>query len=170
MKNLNRALIFLFAIAFSFFSFSQKWISKTFTEGKFKIEFPSTPVIEITETENAKIIHTSLEQNGQIYIGIATIFKTNLNLKGSNSETLSKYALDSFADSLGSKSVTSLNYYVKEYTGLNSQIKVDGYDNPVYYQVITIENILYQWIVSTKSGKEDKKGRHSFFKGITILR
>jgi hypothetical protein len=149
-------------ILFPLVSNAQKWSRYSFKDAKFSIEYPVEPVTETKTDDIGKTITTKLVDGNTIYMATAIIHKTNLNVKGLSQESLAKASMDAFADALGATKVTRKKYYYKKDVGLDAIMESNEFESPIYYRIIVVEQIQYQIVVMTSSGKEDKGGRKKF--------
>ena len=145
--------LFFFAIISSPFCLAQKWVKYENKTARFSTEFPQEPKEEIEDDETGKAYTATLSVDGYIFMSSALIHKTNLSVEGLTQEAMAQTSLDAFEKALGATKVTKKNYYIRSNTGLDAEIEVPGFDNPILYRIIVIDQIQYQVVVMKKEGK-----------------
>ena len=163
------ALILVLAFVLPNLVSAQKGYIFTSKEADCKITFPAEPEYKKEESEEGILYKATLEFEGQQYIFKAYTFRTNINLKNANQETLAKASMDGFTNGIKATSVYRKTWPYRGNLGLQAEIKAPDYLNTVYYKVIVIGQTRYEIAVLRAKGKLNNGGKNKFMNSFKLL-
>ncbi|MCB0478007.1 MAG: hypothetical protein KDC84_07580 [Crocinitomicaceae bacterium] len=170
MKKHLSILFVLTLVLFPLTSTAQKWVKYECRDAKFAAQFPMTPEEKVEDSEQGKSYTATVTQGNTVYMASALIHTTNLQVAGLDQQTLASTSLDAFEKALGATKVTKKNYYSRNDVGLDAEIIVPGFANPILYRVIVIGQIQYQVVVMQKEGKAKKGTMYKFINAFKVLK
>lgn len=162
-------LLFAIAVLIPNFLVAQKGHIFLCKEADCKITFPVEPEYKKEESEDGILYKATLEFEGQQYIFKAYTFRTNINLKNANQETLAKASMDGFTNGIKATSVYRKTWPFRGNIGLQAEIKSPEYQNTVYYKVIVIGQNRYEIAVLRAKGKLNNGGKNKFMNSFKLL-